>query len=270
MSPNPLPCLNAMAPLLLLLMAPQPSTGALCGVVKDQNGAALSGVTVQLSSPGRIRAPAPMTTDAQGRYCFQDLPPGLYTVTYSLPNFTSIRRQNLRVERGETVDLDIIFNRRFRLTAAAGPCSIGSLAELPLKMCECSKQLLDWIETTKQTVNTLGEPDELAAAIWPTPYWLHPAGIGPKKIGNSRGWWFRVYRPELSMNLDTQKLTIEARVGVQKTRGVLQFPLREADHSFDIDLPPQFIEFVEGINRTNETLETAEASINLILDNLCQ
>jgi outer membrane receptor protein involved in Fe transport len=85
----------------------QTSTGALRGFVKDNTGGVLVGVTVELSSPARIGAPAVEVTDDQGLYAFRNLPIGEYVIAYSLQGFTSVRRENIRVEVGRTIQVDV-------------------------------------------------------------------------------------------------------------------------------------------------------------------
>ena len=65
----------------------QTATGGLRGFVKDGTGAVLVGVTVEAASPSRIGGAAVEATDAQGLYRFENLPPGEYSVVYSLQGF---------------------------------------------------------------------------------------------------------------------------------------------------------------------------------------
>jgi len=88
-------------------VAAQTSTGGLRGFVRDDTGGVLAGVTVEASSPARIGAPAVTVTDGQGLYTFQNLPLGEYTLVFTLQGFTTVRRDNLRVEVGRTIQVDI-------------------------------------------------------------------------------------------------------------------------------------------------------------------
>jgi len=85
----------------------QTATGGIRGFVKDDTGAVLAGVTVEASSPARIGGAAVEVTDAQGLYHFDNLPVGSYLVTYALQGFTTVRREDVRVEVGRTVQADI-------------------------------------------------------------------------------------------------------------------------------------------------------------------
>jgi len=83
----------------------QASTGGLRGVVKDQSGAVLVGVTVEAESPARIGGAAVEVSDAEGTYRFENLPIGVYTVSFTLQGFTSLKREGIRIEVGRSLEL---------------------------------------------------------------------------------------------------------------------------------------------------------------------
>jgi len=63
---------------------------AFAGVVKDATGAVLPGVTVEASSPVLIEKVRSVTTDANGAYKIENLRPGTYTLTFTLPGFSVV------------------------------------------------------------------------------------------------------------------------------------------------------------------------------------
>jgi hypothetical protein len=65
---------------------------AFTGVVKDQSGAVLPGVTVEASSPALIEKSRSTITDERGAYTIIDLRPGTYSVEFSLPGFGAVKR----------------------------------------------------------------------------------------------------------------------------------------------------------------------------------
>src|SRR5262249_46172471 len=95
-----------LAVLVAATASAQTATGGLRGFVKDDTGAVLVGVTVEAASPVRIGGAAVDVSDAQGLYRFENLPPGEYTVTYSLQGFATVRREGIRVEVGRTIQVD--------------------------------------------------------------------------------------------------------------------------------------------------------------------
>src|SRR5213083_2031726 len=62
------------------------------GVVKDQSGAVLPGVSVEAGSPALIEKSRSTLTDERGGYRIIDLRPGTYTLTFSLPGFRTVKR----------------------------------------------------------------------------------------------------------------------------------------------------------------------------------
>src|SRR5205823_3087981 len=82
------------------------TTGAIAGQVRDVTGAVLPGVTVEASSPVLIEKTRTVTSDEQGQYKVVDLRPGTYTVTFSLPGFSTVKRENLELNTGFTARID--------------------------------------------------------------------------------------------------------------------------------------------------------------------
>src|SRR5512144_847232 len=70
---------------------------SITGVVKDTSGAVLPGVTVEASSPALIEKTRTVVTDGSGQYRIVDLRPGTYSVTFSLPGFTTVKREGIEL-----------------------------------------------------------------------------------------------------------------------------------------------------------------------------
>ena len=87
-----------IAPLLLLLVpASALAQASITGVVKDASGAVLPGVTVEASSPALIEKVRSAITDGAGQYRIVDLRPGVYAVAFTLPGFSTLRRDNVEL-----------------------------------------------------------------------------------------------------------------------------------------------------------------------------
>src|SRR5690349_6024042 len=71
------------------------ATGTIAGSAKDATGAVLPGVTVEASSPALIEKVRSVVTDDQGNYKIVDLRPGVYVVTFTLPGFSTFKREGL-------------------------------------------------------------------------------------------------------------------------------------------------------------------------------
>ena len=67
------------------------------GSVKDTSGAVLPGVSVEATSPVLIEKVRSSVTDGAGQYRIEDLRPGTYTVTFTLPGFTTFRREGIEL-----------------------------------------------------------------------------------------------------------------------------------------------------------------------------
>src|SRR5262245_6262564 len=87
---------------MFLLPAASWAQSSITGVVKDTSGAVLPGVTVEATSPALIAGSSTAVTDAQGLYRIVDLRPGPYAVIFTLPGFSSVRRDGIEL-RGEFV-----------------------------------------------------------------------------------------------------------------------------------------------------------------------
>jgi outer membrane receptor protein involved in Fe transport len=100
-------CLALLLSLAAGAVSAQTASGGIRGFVKDGTGAVLVGVTVEAASPARIGGAAVEVSDAQGLYQFENLPIGQYVVTFSLQGFSTVRREDIRVEVGRTVQVDV-------------------------------------------------------------------------------------------------------------------------------------------------------------------
>ncbi len=84
----------------------QRTTGDIRGVITDESGAVLPGVTVTLKGPGVAGTPSTVTNEA-GVYRFPNLPPGAYDVTAELAGFSIAARTGVQVALGATAALDV-------------------------------------------------------------------------------------------------------------------------------------------------------------------
>jgi hypothetical protein len=78
----------------------------IAGVVRDASGAVLPGVTVEASSPALIEKVRTAVTEGSGQYRLDSLVAGTYSVTYTLPGFSTVKREGVEVQTGVTVTLN--------------------------------------------------------------------------------------------------------------------------------------------------------------------
>jgi len=87
--------------------AAQDSTsGTITGVVRDASGGILPGVTVEAASPALIEKTRVGTTDSDGRFRIVDLRPGVYSVTFTLTGFRTVRREGIELTTGFTATVN--------------------------------------------------------------------------------------------------------------------------------------------------------------------
>src|SRR5438046_4814998 len=82
---------------LLLLPASAYAQAAITGVVKDASGAVLPGVTGEAASPVLIEKVRSVVSDATGQYRIVNLRPGTYSVTFTLPGFSTVKREGIEL-----------------------------------------------------------------------------------------------------------------------------------------------------------------------------
>jgi hypothetical protein len=88
-----------LAALSAVLLIPSAvfAQASITGTVKDASGAVLPGVTVDASSPALIEKVRSVVTDGTGQYRIVDLRPGIYTVTFALPGFSTVKREGVEL-----------------------------------------------------------------------------------------------------------------------------------------------------------------------------
>ena len=82
---------------LLFVPALAFAQASITGVVRDASGAVLPGVTVEVTSPALIEKVRSATTDGTGQYKIEQLRPGTYAVVFSLPGFSTVKREGIEL-----------------------------------------------------------------------------------------------------------------------------------------------------------------------------
>jgi hypothetical protein len=122
-----------MVPIVACLLAgPSPVAGAppagrIAGRVLDQTGLVLPGVAIDLAAGAARRA---TTTDAEGRYRFDEVPPGPVELTYRLLNFSVVRR-TVDLRAGATAADDVVLTLALNAdVVVTGTRSFRNIAEV--------------------------------------------------------------------------------------------------------------------------------------------
>src|SRR5207249_3817511 len=129
----------------------QTFTGSVSGVVKDQQGGVLPGVSVTLTGKTGTRT---TTSDAGGNYRFPAVEPGTYAVSAELSGFKSARQENVSVTVGSALDVPL------GMTVAGVAESVNVVATSPVvdvksssTQTEVSQDLLYNAPITRTAIN---------------------------------------------------------------------------------------------------------------------
>jgi Carboxypeptidase regulatory-like domain len=100
---------SALILVLLVLLAPARvlAQASVTGTVRDTSGAILPGVTVEAASDALIEKTRTATTDSTGQYRIIDLRPGTYVLTFTLPGFSSVKREKIELAGTQTATIPI-------------------------------------------------------------------------------------------------------------------------------------------------------------------
>jgi hypothetical protein len=96
----------ALSLLFMVGLAWAQATAQLNGRVTDESGAVLPGVTVEASSPALIERTRTATTDQAGLYRIIDLRPGVYTITFTLAGFNTVKREGIELPANFTATIN--------------------------------------------------------------------------------------------------------------------------------------------------------------------
>src|SRR5688572_27753897 len=98
--------------LLAVLLIPSVASAqaTLTGTVRDNQGGVLPGVTVEAASPALIEKVKTAVTDDSGQYRIVDLRAGVYTLTFTLPGFNTVRREEITLSGTTTLSIPVTMN----------------------------------------------------------------------------------------------------------------------------------------------------------------
>ncbi|MQA28540.1 MAG: hypothetical protein GEU82_01705 [Luteitalea sp.] len=92
----------------LMSMAQGTSAASITGVVRDESGGVLPGVTIEISSPVLIEKVRSTITDTDGAYRIAELRPGTYRVTYTLQGFSVLVRDGIELSPSFTATINVV------------------------------------------------------------------------------------------------------------------------------------------------------------------
>src|SRR4051812_12389314 len=98
-------------------------TGTIRGIVHDEQGLAVPGVMVTVTSPA-LQGPRSAVTDSTGGYTLPNLPPGPYSVSFELTGFAAVKRDT-------NVLLGLVVDQSVTMRAAGVAETVQVVAESP-------------------------------------------------------------------------------------------------------------------------------------------
>src|SRR5712671_2425522 len=144
-----------LAPIVLPSVAHAQS--AIAGVVKDTSGAVLPGVSVEASSDVLIEKSRAVTTDGSGQYKIVDLRPGVYSVTFALSGFQTLKREAVELP----TDFTATINAELRVGALEESVTVSAASPVvdvqnASHMQVLNREAMDEIPTGR-TIQGLGQ-----------------------------------------------------------------------------------------------------------------
>ena len=80
---------------------------SIAGVITDASGGVLPGVSVEAASPALTEKVRAVVTDGTGQYRIVELPPGTYSVTFTLPGFNVVKREGVVLTGSLTANINV-------------------------------------------------------------------------------------------------------------------------------------------------------------------
>ena len=153
--------MSNLVALTLLVLVPAgafaQSNSNIAGVVKDTSGAVLPGVTVEAASPALIEKVRTVVTDSSGQYKVINLVPGAYTVTFTLPGFSTVRRDGIALTASFTANVNAelrVGNLEETITVTGEASTVDVQSVVTQRVV--TRDILDAIPTGSKSVAHLG------------------------------------------------------------------------------------------------------------------
>jgi hypothetical protein len=145
--------LVALACLVLLPLAAS-AQSSIAGVVRDESGGVLPGVTVEAASPMLIEKVRTVVTDERGRYQLIDLRPGSYRLTFSLTGFSTVVREGMELPANftATVNADLKVGSLQESVTVSGAAPVVDVQQAS-KTQVLTRDLIDTLPTSRNILS---------------------------------------------------------------------------------------------------------------------
>jgi hypothetical protein len=121
----------------------QATLGGIDGIVTDESGAILPGVTVSVTTPALQVPQLVSVTDAEGRYRSTDLRVGSYRVQSELSGFSTFSREDVRIDSGCVARVDV----RMKVGSVAETITVSGASPVVDVTTMRGGQVLDTVAT---------------------------------------------------------------------------------------------------------------------------
>jgi hypothetical protein len=143
---------------LLVASVTQAQTNSvITGVVKDATGAVLPGVTVEASSAALIEKVRAAVTDSTGQYRIVELRPGTYSVTFTLPGFSTVKHDGVMLTTGfaATVNAELRVGNVAETITVSGQSPVIDFQNVAQQRV-LTREVIDTIPTGSRSFANLG------------------------------------------------------------------------------------------------------------------
>src|SRR5438309_7111499 len=142
---------------VLLLPSIARAQSAFAGLLKAATAAVQPGVTVEAASPALIEQVRSVTTDANGAYRIENLRPGTYTLTFSLPGFATVKKEAVELQSNftATINADLKVGAVEETVTVAGESPIVDV-QSNAKAQVLSRDVLDAVPSA-HTIQSVGQ-----------------------------------------------------------------------------------------------------------------
>ena len=268
-----LTCILGLAGILLARAATAQQSGSIAGTVMDSSGAVLPGVTVEASSPALIEKVRSVVTDARGLYQIVDLPPGIYTVAFTLAGFNTTRREGVTLTTGFTANVTAQLavgdvKETLTVTASSPVVDIQNVNQQTVM----TKEVIDSVPTGKGWANFV--------PLIPGVVMSNASASLSQDVGGSTGFNFAMAAIHGGREMDEQVvvngMTVASLTGPGETRtnfadgAVQEYNIELAAHSADVPYGGIFANIVprEGGNTFSGALYSSFGGSALQATNL--
>src|SRR5713101_6447216 len=130
---------------------------AIAGIVRDTSGAVLPGVTVEAASDVLIEKTRSVVTGSAGQYTIVDLRPGVYSVTFSLTGFQTLKREGVDLPTNftSTINADLKVGSLQESVTVTGQSPVVDVQSAASRTV-LSRDTLDSIPTGR-TIQSVGQ-----------------------------------------------------------------------------------------------------------------